>query len=115
MGVLENQLFFLRIKIGRGTNKEMPQSLNGAIVPAYAVATDHQSAAKLVASNLLSQGYELVGFEGNVIQLDPARWGEYVSHSWPEFKAHFPDESELGSLIERGGHFYGPFAGFERA
>lgn len=111
---MKNQLFFLRVKIGRGTNREMPHPLIGAVVPAYAAAPDHQSAAKLVATNLLSQGYELVAFEGNVIQLDPARWGEYVRHTWSEFTAHFPENSELGRLMERGGHFYGPFAGFER-
>lgn len=113
-GVLKNQLFFLRIKVGRGLNQEMPPPLIGAIVPAYAVAIDHQNAAKLVTANLLSQGYELVEFEGNIVQLDPALWAEYVSHTWPEFTTHFPDKLGLGSLMERGGYFYGPFAGFER-
>lgn len=81
---MKNQLFFLRIKIGRGINQEMPHPLIGAIVPAYAVATDHQGAAKLVTANLLSLGYELVAFEGNIIQLDPALWEEYVSDPPPE-------------------------------
>jgi hypothetical protein len=109
-----NGLFMVLIKVERGTNSEMPEPLIGAVVPAFVAAENHELAIKAAVSKLRSQGFVFTAIQGQVSQLDPALWTDYVRHTWSEFEQHFPTQQELLGTMQVGGVFFGPFAGYER-
>jgi hypothetical protein len=110
-----NGLFLISVKIGRGSNVDMPPSLVGAVVPVFAAAANHELAAKAAVSKLLSQGFEFLDIQGPIKQLDPQQWSSYVRHTWPEFEVHFPEQQEVLAGVASGAVFFGPFAGYEVA
>jgi hypothetical protein len=110
-----NGLFLVGVKVGRGTNAEMPSQLVGAVVQVFAAAANHELAAKAAVSKLVSQGFEFLDVQGPIKQLDPQQWSGYVRHTWPEFEAHFPRQDEVLAAVTNGAVFFGPFAGYERA
>jgi len=107
------ELFLVMVKVGRGTNAEMPESLVGAYVPAFAAAADHAAAAKAVAARVLSHGFELIDIQRPIKRLDPLQWSTFVHDTWPEFEAHFPNQQAVLANMAKGAVFFGPFAGFE--
>jgi len=111
----KNGLFMMGVKVGRGTNTEMPEPLVGAVVFVFSAAPNHELAAKAAVSNLLAQGFEFLDIQGPITQIDPQQWSSYVRHTWPEFEAHFPKQQEVLSDVESGAVFFGPFAGYESA
>lgn len=108
-----NGLFLVGVKVGRGTNTEMPPPLIGAVVPVFAAAANHELAAKAAVSKLISQGFEFLDIQGPIKQLDPLQWSSYVHHTWPEFETHFPPQEEVLVGVPSGAIFFGPFAGYE--
>jgi hypothetical protein len=108
-------LFQITVKVGRGSNADMPSSLAGAIVPAYAVAEDWQDAAKRAVANLVSQGFEFLDIQGTIAQLDPAGWADYVAKVWPECASSLPSQAEVLAGLNGELLFFGPFVGFEPA
>jgi hypothetical protein len=110
----KNSLFIAVFKIERGTSTQMPSNLKGALVPAFSAAPDPESAIKLAASKLTSQGFKIVDIQAKVHQLDPNKWEEYVESTWPEFKSRFPSQAQVLSGMKEGVVFFGPFAGYEQ-
>jgi len=48
--------------------------------------------------------------DGQVHQLDPLKWDEYVASAWPELPNYFPPQEEMLRFVGAGGGvFYGPF------
>jgi len=110
----KNSLFIATFKIERGTNTQIPPNLKGALVAAFSAAPDPESAIKLAASRLSSQGFKIVDIQTKVQQLDPNKWQEYVQNVWPEFKDRFPSQAQVVSGVKEGVVFFGPFAGYEQ-
>ena len=110
-----NQLFLLNLQIGRGQNVEMPAHLEGAFVAVYVAAADHESALVKAVAQIQARDYEFIDLaDGKVHQLDPLQWDEYVSQLWPEFRDHFPSQSEvLVGLSYPEWVCFGPFAAYE--
>ena len=52
--------------------------------------------------------------DGMVHQIDPHKWDAYVRTTWPEITSHFPSQAEVLCVMDAGGVFFGPFAGWER-
>jgi hypothetical protein len=70
----KSQFFEIPVKVSRGTNRAMPEHLNGAVVCCYAAAADHQTALIRAVTKLKEEGFvfeDLVG--GKIIQLDPKK------------------------------------------
>lgn len=108
-------LFIVPAKIRRGPNCPMPAHLLGAVVPCFVAASDHLSAVKLAVGRLQADGYlleDVVG--GQVQQLDPSSWARYVEATWPEFQGRMPSQAEVFNLLNTGGVFFGPFAGWDQ-
>ncbi len=110
-----NGFFLVGVKVGRGTNADMPAHLAGAVVPAFSAAANHELATKAAVSKLVSQGFEFQDIQGPIKQLDPQQWTDYVRHTWPEFEPHFPNQQEVLAGVSSGAVFFGPFAGYEDA
>jgi hypothetical protein len=108
-------LFRVSIKVGRGSNADMPASHAGAFVPVYAVAANHEDAARKGVAKLVSQGFEFLDIQGPIDQLDAARWSDRVAKAWPEFASNLPTQAEVSAGLNSELVFFGPFAGFERA
>lgn len=108
-------LFRMTVKVGRGSNPDMPESLAGALVPVYAVAENHEDAARKGVAKLGSQGFEFLDIQGPIDQLDAARWSDYVAKAWPEFASNLPTQAEVSAALNSELVFFGPFAGFERS
>jgi hypothetical protein len=108
-----NNLYFAGIKIGRGSNADMPSEMTGAIATCFAAGADYQTAVRSCVTALKNQGFEFVDISGEVKQIPAERWDDYVSEVWPEAKATLPNQAQLGAVIATGGVFFGPFLGFE--
>lgn len=66
----------------------------------------------MAVDRLAAKGWlfdDLVG--GNVHRLDPDKWAEYVSTTWPELSDDFPSRADVQALVRSGGVFFGPFCG----
>jgi hypothetical protein len=91
----------------------MPPNLIGALVVCFASAEDHLAALRAVVAKLTSDGYVFQDMHGQLCELDPSRWRDYVASKWSEFTGHFPTQDELLRRVEAGEIFYGPFCGYE--
>jgi hypothetical protein len=112
--VAANSLFRCSVKVRPGPGCNMPPHLRGAYVDCFVAAPEHLNALRLAVEKLSGQGFvfeDLV--DGNVHQLDPIKWDEYVSSSWPEFPDHFPPQADMTRFVRAGGVFFGPFCGWE--
>ena len=75
----------------------------------FIAAPDHLEALRRATRKLLAEGMafeELI--EGKVRQLDPIRWDEFISSSWPGFSNLFPAQRDMPRFIAAGGVFWGP-------
>ncbi|MBI2727203.1 MAG: hypothetical protein HYX42_13245 [Polaromonas sp.] len=106
-------LFRMSVKVGRGSNADMPATLAGAFVPVYAAAENHEDAARKGVSKLVSQGFEFLDFRGLNHQLDAAQWSGYVAKAWPEFASNLPNQAEVLAGLNGDLVIFGPFAGYE--
>jgi len=111
----KNSLFFVVIKIARGTNLEIPENFSGALVPAFAAAPTHELALKAAVVKLQAQGFEFLDVQGSVLQLDPQQWSSYVRGTWPEFEQYLPGQREVIAGVSAGSVFFGPFASYAGA
>ncbi len=111
----DNGLFLITVKIGRGSNAQMPQNLKGAYVPAFAAAVDHEAAAKAAVAKLVAQGFEFLDIDGPIKQLDPGQWSAFVHASFPELENHFPNQQTVVAGLAEGAVFFGPFASYEQS
>jgi hypothetical protein len=109
-----NSLYLAGIKVLRGTNQDMPSELIGAVATCFAAGPDYQSALRFGVASLRQQGFEFSGIVGEVKQIPTERWDEYVTTVWPEAAQNLPRQAELEKILQAGGAFFGPFAGFER-
>ena len=91
----------------------MPPNLIGALVVCYATGKDHLTALRDAVSKLKDDGYLFQDMHGQIRELDPSRWRDYVAGQWSEFSTHFPTQEELLRRVETGEIFYGPFCSYE--
>lgn len=112
---MENKLWQCPIKVKRGSYEEMPEAWYGAAVSYYVGAPTYEEALDKAVSELESQGMEFVELlGGNVIQLDPSGWWDgYVMENYAEYSERFPRQDAVIDIVEEGGLFHGPFAGWE--
>ena len=109
-----NGLFRCPLKVRPGPGYEGPANWRGAYVECFVAAPDHLTALKLAASKLAERGWLFEDlFDGTVQQLDPNKWNEHVTVSWPELLEHLPAQAEILRLVNAGGVFFGPFCGWE--
>lgn len=110
---MSNRLYLAGVKVLRGTNQDLPPGLSGAVACCFATGADHEDALRAGVSALVQMGFEVSEVVGDVTELRTDRWDEYVAQVWPEAAHALPTQAELGEILESGGVFFGPFAGFE--
>jgi Helicase conserved C-terminal domain len=111
---ITKNLYIASIKVLRGTNKDMPPELAGAIATCFSTGPDYQSAVRSAVTALRQMGFEFTDIVGPVREIPLEQWDRYIASTWPEASATLPRQSDLPQILERGGVFFGPFAGFER-
>jgi hypothetical protein len=108
-----NHLYEFTMKVKRGDGCDMPEGMEGALVPTYVGASDYQAAVKKGVAAIRGMHYVFEGIQGRVRELPVQRWEEYLAQVWPEFTSHFPSKEQLPPLVENGEVFFGPFGGFK--
>jgi hypothetical protein len=111
----KNALYVAFVKIGRGSNTEMPATFTEAFVPVFSVAENYEIALKAAVSKLRAQGYEFLDIKGPVQELDPTRWSSYVQATWPEFESVLPDQEWVLASAAKEPVFFGPFISYAGA
>lgn len=101
------------MKIVRGDGCDMPEGMQGALVPTYVGASDYQAAVKRGVDAIKSRHYVFEDIQGQVREIPTDRWEEYVAQVWPEFASELPSKEQLPSLVEDGAVFFGPFGGYK--
>jgi len=49
-----------------------------------------------------------------VVRLNPTEWWDgYVMVNFSEYSSYFPSQEEIFNMVQDGGVFHGPFAGWE--
>jgi len=110
---MTNNLYLAGIKVLRGTNQDMPPELKGAIATCFATGPDYQSAVRSGVTALRQMGFQFEDIAGDVKEMPVDQWDAYVAAVWPDAAASLPRQSDLPQILETGGVFFGPFAGFE--
>jgi len=106
-----NNLYYCRIKVSRGADSDLPEGVEGAYVPSFAAAEDHQKALGMVIPGLLRLGWvfeDLV--DHRVDEMAPEHWDAFIEATWPGLKDDLPDQDAINELLVSGGSFYGPFS-----
>jgi len=111
----KSALYVAFLKIGRGSNTDMPAAYAEAYVPAFSMAENYQVALKAAVSKLRAQGYEFLDIKGPVQELDPTRWSSYVQATWPEFESMLPDQEWVLASAATEPIFFGPFISYAGA
>jgi hypothetical protein len=92
----------------------MPPHLAGALVQCFVAAPDFMSALRLAVARLSEDGCSFESLEGGQVhQMAPSEWDEYVASTWPEIPNHFPPQVDVVRLVQAGGVFLGPFLAWE--
>ena len=90
-----------------------PEWVSGAFVVCYAAAADHHEAVRKAVAKLAGKGMTFDDMAGDIEELDPARWDDYVTAQWIDFAEAFPEQDDLPALIAQGAVFFGPFCAYE--
>jgi hypothetical protein len=101
------------MKVKRGAGCDMPEGMEGALVPTYVGASDFQAAVKKGVAAIRGMHYVFEDIKGQVRELPVDRWEEYVAQVWPEFASRFPSKEQIPGLVQEGAVFFGPFGGFK--
>ena len=109
----KNHLYEISVSVKRGPSCPMLPNFIGAYVTCYVSAPDYRSAAECLVLKLKDEGYIFENIQGQIYELDPSKWQEYVDEKWSEFKDHFPTQEEIDHKVESGEIFYSPFMGYE--
>jgi hypothetical protein len=111
--IVANQLYEFTMKVTRGEGCDLPEGIQGALVPTYVGASDFQSAVKKGVAEIRGRHFVFDDIQGQVREIPIHRWEEYVAQVWPEFASALPSKEQLPSLVENGLVFFGPFGGFK--
>ncbi len=106
-------LYMVPLKVKHLEGGSLPENLKGAFVMCYVPSTDHLKATSEAFQKLSEMKYDVVDMAGDVQQLDPRLWGEYVTKNWPELPTHFPTQEQLLSHLKSRTMFFGPFIGWD--
>ncbi len=108
--VAANCLFRLSAKVRPGSGCDLLE----AYVDCFVAHPEHLGALRLAVEKLSGMGHIFEDLmDGKVHQLDPLKWDEYVSASWPELPNYFPQQADMQQFVKAGGVFFGPFCGWE--
>ncbi len=106
---MANNLYYCRIKVTRAADSEIPENIEGAYVPSFAVAEDHQKALGLIIPGLQAVGWVFAELVSNrVDEMEWEHWDDFMAATWPELRGELPDQAAIAKMIETGGAFYGP-------
>jgi len=111
--MISNSLFAVPLKIGPGSNTEMPPEFLGAFVDVFVATTDSEAAAHIAVKAITQQGYEFIDVFDKILQLDPKQWNSYILQRWPQLVEKFPTQEDVLQGLVSGFIFFGPFAGFD--
>ena len=109
---MKNKLYEFTIKVSRGEGCDLPDGMTGAQALCYASAPDHEASLKKGAIAVAHNNFVFENVESKVREISLTSWAEYIDKVWPEFADHFPSQTELPDLVNKGVVFFGPFAGF---
>ena len=108
---MANNLYYCRIKVTRSPESAIPEDVQGAYVPSFAVAEDHQKALGLIIPALLRMGWKFEELMSNrVDEMEVAHWDAFISATWPALRDDLPGQAAIEAMMETGGTFYGPFS-----
>ena len=106
-----NSLFEFTVRAHRTRDDGVRE---GALIPCYAADAEYQGAVKKAIARLAGMGYAYDALDGKVREIDLAIWPEYVTKVWPDFADALPPPELVPGIVEGGGVFFGPLAGFDR-
>jgi hypothetical protein len=103
-------LYECPILVTRGTNAEMPDNWQAALVSMYVAAHDLEQALLTAVQKVRADGYEYWAvYEGKVNLIDTQNWWDgFVLKVWPSQASYFPSQERIVALVTTGGHFRGP-------
>lgn len=103
-------LFECPILVTRGTNAEMPDSWQAAIICMYVAALDLEQALLTAVQKIRADGYEYQSvYDGKVNLIDIQNWWDgFVLKAWPSQASYFPSQERIVALVTAGGYFQGP-------
>ena len=110
-----NSLFAVPMRVRPRPESSAPKEIAGAFVVCYAGAPDHLEAVRRAHAKLRHDHLEFIDMAGEVQELDPGRWDDYVTASWMEFAESLPEQDDLLAVVSRGEVFYGPFCGYDES
>lgn len=109
-----DKLYRITLRVGRGTNTEMPANLIGAYVPVFVSADGHEAAAFKAVAEVKSRGFTFIDIaDGQIHELDPYRWDAFVMEAWADFVTEFPTQSKVIGTLRTNFVFIGPYASYE--
>lgn len=108
-----NQLYEFTMKVARGEGSDMPEGMQGALVPTYVGAPDYQTAVRRGVDAIRGKHYVFEEFQGQVREIPIERWEDYIDKAWPEFANYFPSKEQMSFLVHDGAVFFGPFVVFK--
>lgn len=108
MEPVANKLFEFTLR----AHRDLDGKREGVLVPCYAADLDYRGALKKAVARLAGMGYAFDDLDGKAREIDVAIWPQYVEKVWPEFTDGLPPPELVPGIVEGGGVFFGPFAGF---
>ena len=109
-----NCLFRATVKVRPDPENKPNTKLIGAYVDCFIAAADHLTGLRFAVEELSRKGWLFDDLrDGNVHQLDPQNWDEFIKSASPELPNYFPRQDDILRFVQAGGVFFGPFCGWE--
>lgn len=109
-----NLLWECPLQIERGSSTDMPEDWLGAFVSYFVAAPTYEVALRAAVAAASERGYVFKDVPGGqVFQIElHSGWKQYVAQRYKGYEAHFPSAAEFERIMEAGGLFHSPFAGW---
>jgi len=109
---MSNLFYEIPINVIPGNECALPKEMNGAYVNCYAGAENVNDALQKSVNALKIKGYIFSDILESPTELDLDKWEIFVNETWSEIADSLPTQSEVKSIVSRGGVFFGPFVGY---
>src|ERR1043165_2934079 len=111
----ENHLFLVPALVRPGPGQVVVDAeCLHALISCYVAAPNHLDAFRLSVEKLKADGYFFEDvMNGQVHEIDAARWDEHIATVWAEYTGQFPSQAEVLKFLKSGGVFFGPVCGLE--